>query len=116
MIDSRRAGALCAMILTVACAGPALAADGPISIRTEGYPRPPYSGATYYIYEQAGRTICTKLEVCNKFNNCETTYRRGTYKDPLDVQTGAPYDTTPAQILTPDKLSKHACLTRFGLR
>ena len=29
----------------------------PITVRTENYPRPPYSGATYYIYDQSERTI-----------------------------------------------------------
>lgn len=47
-----------------------------IFIRTEIYPRPPYSGATYYIYERDDKPICTKLEVCNKFNRCSTTYKK----------------------------------------
>ena len=33
------------------------------TVRTESFPRPPYSGATYYVYERTGRTICTKLAV-----------------------------------------------------
>lgn len=89
---------------------------GPITIRTESYPRPPYSGATYYIYEKNGRTICTKLAVCNKYDQCQTSYSRGTFKDVLDERTGAPYDTTPAVPVTPGKVAKHACLTRFGFR
>ena len=93
----------------------AAAEDGPTTIRTESYPRPPYSGATYYVYERGGRTICTKLSVCNKYDQCQTTYRRGAYREPLDVETGEPYGTTPPETIAPGKLSKHACLTKFGL-
>ena len=57
-----------------------------ITIRTENYPRPPYSGATYYIYEREGETICTKLEVCNKYNNCSTSYTKGEFKEDEDVE------------------------------
>lgn len=31
-----------------------------ITIRTESYPRPPYSGATCYFYEKGNQTMCTK--------------------------------------------------------
>ena len=88
---------------------------GRTSIRTENYPRPPYSGATYYIYERDGEVICTKLEVCNKYDQCDTEYRKGSYKDPEDVETGAPYGKTGAVLIPMSKLRKHVCLTRFKL-
>ena len=84
-------------------------------MRIENYPRPPYSGATYYIYERAGTPICTKLEVCNKFDNCIVTYRRGAFKDPEDQDTGAPYGTEPAVLIPAAKLVKHVCLAKFRL-
>ena len=86
-----------------------------ITVRTETYPRPPYSGATYYIYERDGKTVCTKLAVCNKFDVCETRYVAGILKDAEDVETGAPYGTTPAVTIPVSSLAKHVCLTKFGL-
>ena len=86
-----------------------------ITVRTENFARPPYSGATYYVYEQAGRTVCTKLSVCNKFDQCDVTYKPGAYKDPEDVAAGEPFATTPAVAIAPASRSKHLCLTRFGL-
>ena len=85
------------------------------TIRTENYPRPPYSGATYYIYERAGEVICTKLEVCNKYDQCSTLYKRGSFKEDEDVETGAPYGKTDPVLIPPSKLRKHVCLTRFRL-
>lgn len=93
----------------------AAAQSGRITVRTENYPRPPYSGATYYIYERDGETICTKLEVCNKYDQCETTYKKGALKEEEDVQTGDPYGTTKPVFIAPAKLRKHVCLTRFKL-
>lgn len=90
-------------------------AEKQITIRTENFPRPPYSGATYYIYERDGQTICTKLQVCNKYDECTTTYKQGTYKDDEDVQTGDPYGTTPAVLIPAEKLPKHLCLAKFKL-
>ncbi len=84
-------------------------------VRTETYPRPPYSGATYYIYVRDGQAICTKLEVCNKYDHCETSYTKGTYRDDEDSQTGAPYGTTPAVAIPPEKLARHVCLVKFHL-
>jgi hypothetical protein len=86
-----------------------------ITVRTESYPRPPYSGATYYIYEQSGRTICTKLEVCNKYDNCGTQYIKGPYRAEEDQDTGDPYRETPAILIPRAKLNKHVCLRRFKL-
>ncbi|WP_266156790.1 hypothetical protein [Dyella silvatica] len=86
-----------------------------VSIRTERYPRPPYSGATYFIYEKDGKVICTKLAVCDKFDACESTYTQGSYKAPEDVKTGDPYGATPAVLIPKDKLPKHVCLTKFSL-
>ena len=87
----------------------------PITVRTENYPRPPYSGATYYIYEQSGQTICTKLEVCNKFGNCSAQYIKGAYRAKEDQETGDPYDESPAILIPRAKLKKHVCLRRFKL-
>ncbi len=86
-----------------------------ITIRTENYPRPPYSGATYYIYEREGEIICTKLEVCNKFDDCGTDYYKGAYKEEEDVETGEPYGKTDPVVIPANKLKKHVCLRRFGL-
>ncbi|MDP4005486.1 hypothetical protein [Methylobacterium sp. NEAU K] len=85
------------------------------TVRTETFARPPYSGATYYIYERAGAAICTKLSVCNKFDACETKYVRGAYKDPEDVEAGEPAQATPAVAIRPGSLAKHLCLTRYDL-
>jgi hypothetical protein len=85
-----------------------------VTIRTETFPRPPYSGATYYIYEREGETICTKLEVCNKFGNCTSTYKNGTFKEE-DIETGDPYGKTNPVVIAQSKLKKHACLTKFKL-
>ena len=90
-------------------------AASPITVRTESYPRPPYSGATYYIYEQSGQTICTKLEVCNKFDDCSAQYFKGAYRDREDQETGDPYQKSPAILIPRAKLNKHVCLRRFKL-
>jgi hypothetical protein len=87
----------------------------PITVRTESYPRPPYSGATYYIYEQSGQTICTKLEVCNKFGDCSAQYFKGTYRAQEDKDTGDAYNQSPAIEIPRAKLNKHVCLRRFKL-
>jgi hypothetical protein len=86
-----------------------------IFVRTEQFPRPPYSEATYYIYEQAGKTICTKIEVCNKYGNCESQYKKGVFKAPEDQETGAPYGMTSPVLIPKEKLSKHVCLGKFNL-
>lgn len=86
-----------------------------ISVRTENYPRPPYSGATYYIYERDGQVICTKLRVCNKYDDCAVEYKSGTYKEDIDIETGEPYRKTDAVFIPASKLRKHACLTKFKL-
>ena len=103
------------LLLATASAPSASTTMGAVTVRTENYPRPPYSGATYYIYERDGALICTKLEVCNKFEDCTTTYRQGAFKDPEDKETGAPYATTPAVPIPKAKLAKHVCLTKFRL-
>jgi hypothetical protein len=92
-----------------------IAQSGRIFIRTENYPRPPYSGATYYIYERDGEVICTKLEVCNKYDDCEIVYKKGVFKDEIDIETGDPYDTTKPVAIAPNKLRRHVCLTKFKL-
>ena len=86
-----------------------------ITVRTERFPRPPYSGATYYIYERNGEVVCTKLQVCNKYGQCGTDYYKGVYKDEFDAQAGDPYGKTDAVTIPAAKLRKHICLTRFKL-
>lgn len=86
-----------------------------VTIRTENFPRPPYSGATYYIYERDGEVICTKLEVCNKYDDCDRTYKKGSFKEDEDVETGEPYGRTEPVLIPKNKLRKHVCLTRFKL-
>lgn len=98
----------------LALSGAAAAAEHqPITIRTETFPRPPYSGATYYIYERDGAVICTKLEVCDKYDACDTEYHAGTFKAPEDVETGKPYGGSPAVEIPAAKLRKHQCLAKF---
>jgi len=86
-----------------------------VSIRTETYPRPPYSGVEYYYYEIDNKVIYTKLEVCNKYGSCNIVYKKGFYKNQEDADTGAPYDSTPPVSIPVDKLNKHVCLKKFGL-
>ncbi|KQQ26121.1 hypothetical protein ASF53_21205 [Methylobacterium sp. Leaf123] len=102
-------GLLAALVLPVAASAAEVT-----TVRTQSFPRPPYSGATYYIYERAGQTICTKLSVCNKFEQCETSYVPGAFRAAEDT-TGEPYGVTPAVPIAPASLAKHVCLTRFGL-
>lgn len=108
-------GTLGAVTIALASSAPAKRkAVPPITVRTESYPRPPYSEATYYIYEQSGRTICTKLEVCNKFDDCSAQYIKGAYWAKEDKDTD-PYQKSPAVLIPPAKLNKHVCLRRFKL-
>lgn len=86
-----------------------------IYVRTENFPRPPYSGATYYIYERDGQVICTKLQVCNKYDDCDTVYKKGVFKDEFDIETGEPYGKTDPVLIPTSKLRKHRCLTKFKL-
>lgn len=83
-----------------------------ISIHTEIYPRPPYSGATYYFYTQRQQVICTKLEVCNKFAECTVAYKAGKFREEEDLE---PFDKTAPVLIAPEKLKKHRCLTQFKL-
>lgn len=85
----------------------------PITNRTETYPRPPYSGATYYVYERDGKTICTKLAVCDKYDQCDTSYHAGAFKESEDVRTGKPYGGSPAVVIPEGDLRKHQCLTKY---
>jgi hypothetical protein len=118
LIEVRIASAL--VLLVIGCGSvwfevAAATQTSTITVRTENYPRPPYSGATYYIYERDGEVICTKLEVCNKFDDCERTYKKGSFKDEMDVETGDPYGQTKAVVIPKAKLRKHVCLTRHKL-
>lgn len=81
-----------------------------ITVRTESYPRPPYSGATYYFYEQGHQVICTKQAVCNKFDECDINYQKGRFIDPQDVDA---FEKTPPILIPTPKLNKHKCLTKF---
>lgn len=100
------------MIPVAACQADEVAppSQGGVTIRTEKYPRLPYSEATYYIYERDGRTICTKVAVCDKFDACATEYHAGTYKAKQDLH---PYGITAAALIAPEKLGKHVCLSRY---
>lgn len=103
-----------AMVAALALPGTAAASEHrPITIRTETYPRPPYSGATYYIYERDGMVICTKLAVCDKYDECDTKYYAGTFKAPEDIRTGNAYGGSPAVTIPEAKLRKHQCLAKF---
>lgn len=86
-----------------------------MTVRTEIFARPPYSEATYYIYESDGRTVCTKLSVCNKYDQCRTQYVPGAFREPEDTGASQPDATTEAVDIAPSSRIKHICLTRFGL-
>jgi len=101
--------------LAPATAVTAKKSNSEITIRTEQYPRPPYSEANYFIYEKAGATVCTKLSVCNKYDECQSSYHRGSYIAATDQETGEPYGTTPAVPIAPGTLGKHVCLVRYKL-
>ena len=85
------------------------------TVRTETFARPPYSGATYYIYERDGRTICTKVAVCNKIDQSDTQYVPDAFHDPQDADNQKPSATSPAMPIAAASLARHVCLTRFGL-
>ena len=87
--------------------------QGRISVRTENFPRPPYSGATYYFYERDGEVICTKLEVCNKYDNCSTQYKKGKFKEEEDIEHGEPSGKTEPVLIPSHKLRRHVCLMKF---
>jgi hypothetical protein len=91
------------------------AQSGKITVRTENYPRPPYSGATYFIYERDGEVICTKLQVASKLGDPWVEYKKGFYKDEEDIRTGEPYGKTDPVVIPAGKLRKHVCLTKFKL-
>jgi len=113
MTDCTRRAVL-ALLAAAMLSGAALAADSAaIAIRTETYPRPPYSEATYYIYERDGKTICTKLAVCDKYDQCDTGYYVGAFLDPQDQKTGKPAHVTAAVLIPPTKRAKHQCLAKF---
>jgi hypothetical protein len=113
-MTTRKQWAGWAITVAMALSGSACAADhGPITVRTETYPRPPYSGATYYIYERDGAVICTKVAVCDKYDACDTDYHAGAFKDPEDIQTGKPYGGSSAVTIPQTKLRKHQCLAKF---
>jgi hypothetical protein len=98
----------------MALSGSACAADHrAISVRTETYPRPPYSEATYYIYERDGAVICTKLAVCDKHDACDADYHVGAFKTSEDAKVGKPYLVSPAVSISQEKLRKHQCLTKY---
>jgi hypothetical protein len=102
-------------LAALAAGGAVAAAPPPVTVRTESFPRPPYSGATYFIYERAGQAICTKLAVCNKYDECAVEYRKGSFRAAEDAETGAPYGRTARVAIAPAKLGKHVCLTKFDL-
>lgn len=85
------------------------------TVRTKSYPRPPYSGATYYIYERDSKVVCTKVVTCNKYEQCSSVYKKGEWKDEMDVEYDVPYGVGDPVVIAPSKLKKHACLTKFKL-
>lgn len=97
---------------TEASPPPTASATGDVTIRTENYARPPYSGATYFFYERGTQVICTKLEVCNKYGDCTTTYKKGLFKEDEDTE---PFEKSGPFPIAPEKLKKHRCLTKYGL-
>jgi hypothetical protein len=107
-----------ALVLASVLAIPSVASgyDAPATtVRTETFARLPASEATYYIYERDGRTICTKLAVCNKYDQCRTQYVPGAFRDSTDTGDSQPYAASPVVSIAATSLPKHACLTRFGL-
>lgn len=119
----RKVAGLVLMVLSclAGCTPSVMAQDyikggGDITIRTERYARPPYSSATYYIYEQGGAIVCTKLAVCNKYEQCTTRYDSGFFKDDQDADAGEPSGTTPAVVIPKAKRAKHVCLTKYPPR
>ena len=107
---------LCGVAVTAPGLSPtAVAQQSRTTVRIERYPRPPYSGATYYIYERGGEVICTKLEVCNKYDDCSTQYKKGRFKEEEDIETGEPFGTEDAVVIPTSKLRKHVCLSKFKL-
>jgi len=101
-------------VSVLALAGSACAGQSPtVTIHTEAYPRPPYSEATYYVYERDGKVICTKLAICDKYDQCDTGYHVGAFVDPDDQKTGKPYHVTAAVPVPPSKRAKHQCLAKF---
>lgn len=113
----RRTVSLTVAVLVGLLPGAATSGDAgaQFSVRTEQYPRPPYSGATYYIYESGGAIVCTKLEVCNKFGACSASYHRGSYMAAEDHDAGQPYGALSATPIAPAKRGKHVCLARYVL-
>jgi len=53
--------------------------------------------------------------VCNKYDQCESEYKKGKYKDEFDVETGDPYGKEDPVVIPASKLRKHVCLTKFKL-
>lgn len=102
------------LLIGLALSGSACAAEPPaVTIRTQSYPRPPYSEATYYVYERDGKVICTKLKICDKYEHCDVEYHAGAFLDPLDQRTGDPYGITAAVPIPKAKRAKHECLAKF---
>lgn len=84
-----------------------------ISIRTESRAHPPYSGSNYFIYEKANKVICTKVETCNKFDQCSIEYHAGTFIKEGDGEEA--FDKKAAVIINPTSLKKHKCLSQLKL-
>lgn len=114
VMPSRPHGTAWLLLIGLALSGSACAAEPPtVTIHTESYPRPPYSEATYYVYERDGKVICTKLAVCDKYDQCDTGYHAGAFVEPEDQKTGKPYHVTAAVPVPPSKRAKHQCLVKF---
>ena len=89
-------------------------ADNIITIRTELYPHPPYSSATYYFYERKGEVVCTTLETLDKFDIAVTTYHKGFFKLREDLHD-YPVKSSNPQPISMEELTLHRCLSKFQL-
>ena len=102
------------IIMTIGLIGFATASfASEISIRTEERAHPPYSGTSYHIYEKAGAVICTKARTCNKYDECSTEYRAGTFLQEGDGEDV--YKKSRPIVISKKSLIKHKCLTTFKL-
>lgn len=90
-------------------------ASDEITLRTENYPRPGSASAVYYIYERNNEIICTKLDICDQYSKCTSTYHRGAHKDNREAELVQSYGQTTPLIVLPAQLSKHRCLKEFNL-
>ena len=68
--------------------------------------------APFITYHAGPKIVCTKLSVCNKYDQCEVEYRQGEYREDGDDEPASRTDAVP---IPPAKLKAHKCLVKFGL-